>query len=85
MSENYNENLNNETFGVEKTFTPEVFMPILTPEEIAKNDEKRKLSKTANTIGLAFLLISIFSIILSFALTFAEILIIKSSTEYFFS
>lgn len=77
MSENYNENLNNETFGVEKTFTPEVFMPILTPEEIAKNDKKRKLSKTANTIGLAFLLVSVFSIILSFVLTFAEILIIK--------
>ena len=51
MSENYNENLNNETFGVERTFTPEVFMLILSPEEIAKNDENRKLTKTSKTIG----------------------------------
>lgn len=79
MSENYNENLNNETFGVEKTFTPEVFMPILTPEEIKKIDEKKAIKKTANTIGIAFLLVSAFSVVLSFILTFAEVLIIKTT------
>ncbi len=79
MSENYNENLNNETFGESTTFTPKVFVPFFSPEEIAKNEEKRRLSKISKTIGLTFLLISIFSIILSFALTFAEIMIMKTT------
>ena len=77
MSENYNENLNNETFGESTTFTPEVFIPILSPEEIKKLDEKKSLRKKANTIGLALLLVSAFSVVLSFILSFAEILLIK--------
>ena len=79
MSENYNENLNNETFGESENFTPKVFVPFFSPEEIAKNEEKRKLSKTANTIGLAFLMVTIFSIVLSFILMFADILIYKAT------
>ena len=79
MSENYNENLNNETFGVEPTFTPEVFVPFFSPEEIKKRDEKKNIKKTANTIGLAFLMVTIFSVVLSFVLTFGEVLIIKTT------
>ncbi len=79
MSENYNKNLNDETFGVESTFTPEVFAPVFSPEEIAKRDEKKKITKTANTTGLAFLMVTVFSVVLSLILTFAEVLIIKTT------
>ncbi len=79
MSENYNENLNNETFGESTTFTPEVFIPVLSPEEIAKMDEKRNLRKNANTIGIAFLLVNAFSFVLSLILSFANVLIFKTT------
>jgi membrane protease YdiL (CAAX protease family) len=81
MNENYNENLNQETFGVESDFTPEVFVPFFSPEEIAKRDEKKKIKKTANTIGIAFLLVNAFSFILSLGLSIANVVIYKTTGQ----
>lgn len=75
MSENYNENLNQETFGESVTSTPEVFIPYFSPEEMAKREEKRKLKKVSNTVGISLLLVTVFTFLVSFTLSFLSLLI----------
>ena len=75
MNENYNENLNQETFGESENFTPEVFIPYFSPEEMEKREEKRKLQKLSHTVGISLLLVTLFTFSLSFLLTFISFLI----------
>ncbi|MBO5321674.1 MAG: CPBP family intramembrane metalloprotease [Clostridia bacterium] len=76
MNENYNEQLNKETFGESVTSTPEVFIPYFSPEEKEKREEKRKLKKVSNTVGISLLAVTVFTFLLSLGLSFLSILIL---------
>ncbi len=68
MPENYDEMLNNQTF--EEAVTPPppqgVYPPALSPEELAKKDEKKKLWEIGNIAGLSLSLIVATAFLLSF-------------------
>ncbi len=68
MSENYDYNLNNETFtGAENSSAPEGSVyPKFYYEYFEKNEEKGKLRKSANKTGLSLVLVVVISFLFSF-------------------
>ncbi len=68
--QNYDENfIETETEGAEENFAPlRGFISTLSPEEIAKGEEKKALLKLSNIIGISAFLISVLSVVMAFCL-----------------
>ena len=77
MNENYNQQLNQETFGESVNSAPEVFIPYFSPEEMAKREEKRKLKKVSNTVGISLLAVTVFTFLVSLGFSILSILILS--------
>ncbi len=69
--ENYNKKTENkqQNIGVEQSFTPKPVVPILSPEEISRLEEKKQLKSVANTVGMSFIVLFVVNLIFSIIAT----------------